>query len=104
MERQEAKVIADIKKSAKAGQLVSARESYLLCIMPKLSVSHSFDVYDMYILCVPQDVVKVMAKDLVRTRRYIKKMIMMKTQIQAVSLKIQVCVCVCVYAYTFTRI
>ncbi len=33
-----------------------------------------------------------MAKDLVRTRRYIKKMIMMKTQVQAVSLKIQVCV------------
>ncbi len=32
-----------------------------------------------------------MAKDLVRTRRYIKKMIMMKTQVQAVSLKIQVC-------------
>ncbi len=35
-----------------------------------------------------------MAKDLVRTRRYIKKMIMMKTQIQAVSLKIQVIGCV----------
>eukprot|EP00730_Choanoeca_flexa_P016990 TRINITY_DN8121_c0_g2_i2.p2 TRINITY_DN8121_c0_g2~~TRINITY_DN8121_c0_g2_i2.p2 ORF type:complete len:211 (+),score=77.04 TRINITY_DN8121_c0_g2_i2:1929-2561(+) len=32
---------------------------------------------------------KIMAKDVVRTRRYIKKMIMMKTQIQAVSLKIQ---------------
>ena len=30
-----------------------------------------------------------MAKDLVRTRQYIKKMIMMRTQIQAVSLKIQ---------------
>lgn len=33
---------------------------------------------------------KIMAKDVVRTRRYIKKMVMMKTQIQAVSLKIQV--------------
>lgn len=32
---------------------------------------------------------KVMAKDVVRTRRYQNKMIMMKTQIQAVSLKIQ---------------
>ncbi|EDQ90236.1 uncharacterized protein MONBRDRAFT_20615, partial [Monosiga brevicollis MX1] len=32
---------------------------------------------------------KIMAKDVVRTRRYVKKMIMMKTQIQAVSLKIQ---------------
>ncbi|RWS09301.1 hypothetical protein B4U79_07589 [Dinothrombium tinctorium] len=33
--------------------------------------------------------VKVMAKDLVRTRRYIKKFILMKTNIQAVSLKVQ---------------
>merc|ERR1740124_424578 len=32
--------------------------------------------------------VKVMAKDLVRTRRYVKKFIMMKANIQAVSLKI----------------
>ena len=30
-----------------------------------------------------------MAKDLVRTRRYIKKFIMMRANIQAVSLKIQ---------------
>ena len=35
------------------------------------------------------DAVKVMAKDLVRTRRYIKKFIMMKANIQAVSLKVQ---------------
>uniref|UniRef100_A0A915HS42 Charged multivesicular body protein 2a n=1 Tax=Romanomermis culicivorax TaxID=13658 RepID=A0A915HS42_ROMCU len=35
------------------------------------------------------DAVKVMAKDLVRTRRYIKKFILMKANIQAVSLKIQ---------------
>lgn len=33
--------------------------------------------------------VKVMAKDLVRTRRYVKKFIMMKANIQAVALKIQ---------------
>ena len=31
-----------------------------------------------------------MAKDLVRTRRYVKKFIMMRANIQAVSLKIQV--------------
>lgn len=36
------------------------------------------------------DAAKIMAKDVVRTRRFQKKMIMMKTQIQAVSLKIQV--------------
>lgn len=36
-----------------------------------------------------QDAVKIMAKDLVRTRRYVKKFIMMRANIQAVSLKIQ---------------
>ena len=36
-----------------------------------------------------QDAVKVMAKDLVRTRRYVKKFILMRANIQAVSLKIQ---------------
>ncbi|XP_041354218.1 charged multivesicular body protein 2a-like [Gigantopelta aegis] len=56
MEQQEKKVIADIKKMAKAGQM---------------------------------DAVKVMAKDLVRTRRYVKKFISMRANIQAVSLKIQ---------------
>jgi len=55
MEQQEKKIIADIKKMAKMGQM---------------------------------DAVKVMAKDLVRTRRYVKKFIMMRAQIQAVSLKI----------------
>lgn len=35
------------------------------------------------------DAVKIMAKDLVRTRRYEKKFILMKANIQAVSLKIQ---------------
>lgn len=56
MEQQEKKVIADIKKLAKDGQM---------------------------------DAVKIMAKDLVRTRRYIKKFMVMKANIQAVSLKIQ---------------
>ncbi len=56
MERQEKKIIMDIKKAAKDGQT---------------------------------DSVKIMAKDLVRTRRYIKKFILMKANIQAVSLKIQ---------------
>ncbi|KAK9731477.1 Snf7 [Popillia japonica] len=56
MEQQEKKVIADIKKMAKEGQM---------------------------------DAVKIMAKDLVRTRRYVKKFMVMKANIQAVSLKIQ---------------
>lgn len=56
MEQQEKKIIADIKKMAKDGQM---------------------------------DAVKIMAKDLVRTRRYVKKFILMRANIQAVSLKIQ---------------
>ncbi|GJQ87627.1 hypothetical protein Trydic_g17455 [Trypoxylus dichotomus] len=56
MEQQEKKIIADIKKMAKEGQM---------------------------------DAVKIMARDLVRTRRYVKKFMLMKANIQAVSLKIQ---------------
>uniref|UniRef100_A0A0B7ATK8 Charged multivesicular body protein 2a n=1 Tax=Arion vulgaris TaxID=1028688 RepID=A0A0B7ATK8_9EUPU len=56
MEQQEKKVIADIKKMAKQGQM---------------------------------DAVKIMAKDLVRTRRYVKKFISLRANIQAVALKIQ---------------
>ncbi|XP_028845721.1 charged multivesicular body protein 2a-like [Denticeps clupeoides] len=55
LERQEKKIIVDIKKMAKQGQM---------------------------------DAVKIMAKDLVRTRRYIKKFIMMRANIQAVGVKI----------------
>lgn len=56
MEQQEKKIINDIKKLAKEGQM---------------------------------DAVKIMAQDLVRTRRYTKKFMLMKANIQAVSLKIQ---------------
>ncbi|ORX56920.1 charged multivesicular body protein 2a [Hesseltinella vesiculosa] len=56
LERQEKKLIADIKKSAKANQMNAC---------------------------------KVMAMDLVRTRRYIQKFYQMKTQLQAVGLRIQ---------------
>ncbi|KAF5331026.1 hypothetical protein D9619_005720 [Psilocybe cf. subviscida] len=56
LEQSEKKLIADIKKSAKAGQLNAC---------------------------------KVMAKDLVRTRRYVHKFYQMRTQLQAVSLRIQ---------------
>ena len=56
LEAQEKKLILDIKKSAKAGQMGSA---------------------------------KIMAKDLVRTRRYISKFYGMRTQLQAVSLRLQ---------------
>lgn len=55
MEQQEKKIIIDIKKMAKQGQM---------------------------------DAVKIMAKDLVRTRRYVKKFMLMRANIQAVSLKL----------------
>ncbi|CAA7270153.1 unnamed protein product [Cyclocybe aegerita] len=56
LEQSEKKLVMDIKKSAKAGQLNAC---------------------------------KVMAKDLVRTRRYVHKFYQMRTQLQAVSLRIQ---------------
>ncbi|KAJ3742036.1 vacuolar sorting protein DID4 [Lentinula detonsa] len=56
LEQSEKKLIIDIKKSAKAGQLNAC---------------------------------KVMAKDLVRTRRYVQKFYQMRTQLQAVGLRIQ---------------
>jgi hypothetical protein len=57
LEQQEKKLISDIKKSAKAGQMPAC---------------------------------KVIAKDLVRTRRRISKFYQMKTQLQGISLRIQV--------------
>ncbi|KAI0290487.1 SNF7 family protein [Russula brevipes] len=56
LEQSEKKLITDIKKSAKGGQLNAC---------------------------------KVMAKDLVRTRRYVQKFYQMRTQLQAVGLRIQ---------------
>ncbi|KAG9318366.1 vacuolar sorting protein DID4 [Chiua virens] len=56
LEQSEKKLVLDIKKSAKSGQVNAC---------------------------------KVMAKDLVRTRRYIQKFYQMRTQLQAVGLRIQ---------------
>ncbi|KAJ1665351.1 ESCRT-III subunit protein did4 [Coemansia sp. RSA 1813] len=56
MEVQEKKLIADIKKTAQAGQINAC---------------------------------KVMAKDLVRTRRYIQKFYQMRTSLQGVALRVQ---------------
>merc|ERR1711991_21101 len=56
MQKQEKKIIIDIKKAAKEGQMGSA---------------------------------KIMARDLVRTRKYIQKFYQMRTQLQGVSLRIQ---------------
>ena len=56
LERQEKKLVVDIKKMAKSGQM---------------------------------DAVRIMAKDLVRTRNFIKKFILMRANIQAIALKVQ---------------
>merc|ERR1719164_50634 len=56
LERQEKKLMTDIKKEAKAGRIDTAR---------------------------------IMAKDLVRTRAYIKKMYKMKSHMEAISLRLQ---------------
>ncbi|EKM82936.1 hypothetical protein AGABI1DRAFT_82635 [Agaricus bisporus var. burnettii JB137-S8] len=56
LEASEKKLVADIKRSAKSGQMNAC---------------------------------KVMAKDLVRTRRYVQKFYQMRTQLQAVGLRIQ---------------
>ncbi|XP_005062677.1 PREDICTED: charged multivesicular body protein 2a, partial [Ficedula albicollis] len=56
LEQQEKKIIVDIKKMAKQGQM---------------------------------DAVRVMAKDLVRTRRYVRKFIAMRANVQGVALRVQ---------------
>eukprot|EP01122_Echinamoeba_exundans_P004469 TRINITY_DN1450_c0_g1_i2.p2 TRINITY_DN1450_c0_g1~~TRINITY_DN1450_c0_g1_i2.p2 ORF type:complete len:251 (-),score=68.00 TRINITY_DN1450_c0_g1_i2:995-1747(-) len=56
LQQSEKKIIMDIKKSAKVGQMGAA---------------------------------KIMAKDLVRTRKHVEKMYKMKTQLQTVSLRLQ---------------
>ena len=79
MEQQEKKLIADIKKTAKDGQMVG-------------NWSYNLSFLVQFLLCTNdtlQESVKIMAKDLVRTRRYIKKFTLMKANIQGVSLKIQ---------------
>jgi charged multivesicular body protein 2A len=82
LESQEKKVIVDIKKMAKMGQMVRVWSiwifmSFALHLRPGTDSNCNF-----------KDAVKVMAKDLVRTRQASKKFMLMKANIQAVSLKI----------------
>lgn len=88
LEQQEKKLIMDIKKSAKAGQMVrhipiSWRfgDSDALCEVPCFNRAVNIVNH--------QNACKVMAKDLVRTRNYVQKFYQMRTQLQAVSLRIQ---------------
>ena len=56
LERQEKKLVVDIRKMAKSGQM---------------------------------EAVKIMAKDLVRTRAFVKRFILMRANIQGIALKVQ---------------
>lgn len=68
LESQETKLVTDIKRCARQGQTV--------CLFPSV-LSHN------------QSACKVMARDLVRTRRNIHKFYQMSTQLQAVGLRMQ---------------
>ena len=72
MEQQEKKIIADIKKMAKQGQMDAVK------IMAKVSKC-----------LINSEREQFSVQDLVRTRRYVKKFMLMRANIQAVSLKIQ---------------
>lgn len=87
LEAQEKKIIADIKKMAKQGQMVSREAEGQTPVHGSRWTAISISISNLLLLV--QDAVKIMAKDLVRTRRYVKKFIMMRANIQAVSLKIQ---------------
>ena len=122
LEQQEKKLIADIRKAAKNGQMV--RLLALRCValrccfgMPSLrrvryhrrharrvaltsawrhfSTDAALAILASWLrrryddLTRAQGSCKVMAKDLVRTRRYVSKFYSMRTQLQAISLRIQ---------------
>ena len=75
MEQQEKKIIADIKKMAKQGQMDAVK------IMAKVKIP--FFLFFTFLKRI------FIFQDLVRTRRYVKKFMLMRANIQAVSLKIQ---------------
>ena len=78
LEQSEKKLITDIRKSAKSGQIV--RSPALPLHYPAKWANPGRRA---------QNACKVMAKDLVRTRRYVQKFYQMRTQLQAVALRIQ---------------
>lgn len=109
LEQQEKKLILDIKNSARKGEIVSrplspppaesrprVRESLARGCSSPWAIP-SVAGYTAKLPLTPpspsprraQGPCKVMAKDLVRTRRYVSKFYTMKTQLQGVSLRIQ---------------
>ena len=102
LQNQEKKLVAEIKKTAKQGQMVMplhASLSYCTVIGTRYVSFHlrARDTSGAKInaeldspICCMQDAVKVMAKSLVRNRHAVTKMYGLKSQLQAVSLRIAV--------------
>lgn len=85
LEQQEVKLKNDIKKAAKNNQIVRHRRCRRFngeCAANPSAASMRWTW--------PQNAAKIMAKDMVRTRRYIQKFHQMHAQLQAVSLRMQV--------------
>ena len=102
LQMQEKKIIAEIRKAAAANQQVSLplrclradllRAHIAACTQPRLCASREPELCltgDVSVGYIPQSAAKIMAKDLVRTRRHITKFYQMKTHLQGVSLKLQ---------------
>ncbi|KAL3642913.1 hypothetical protein CASFOL_013728 [Castilleja foliolosa] len=84
LQTQEKKLIAEIKKSAKQGQMEISSGSF------KFLLPAPADFIQL-ITCLIRHcgAVKVMAKDLIRTRHQVEKFYKLKSQLQGVSLRIQ---------------
>ncbi|CAL5398518.1 unnamed protein product [Camellia sinensis] len=83
LQAQEKKLIAEIKKSAKQGQMLtnSALGIFIFNKSEELALFPS--------ILYPGGAVKVMAKDLIRTRHQVEKFYKLKSQLQGVALRIQ---------------
>ena len=89
LQQQEKKLIMEIKKMAKEGQMVSWGRTGGRgggAADPRSARSPPPNTH----LSTPQDAVKVMAKSLVRNRHAVNKLFQLKSQLQAVSLRIAV--------------
>jgi len=88
LQNQEKKLIVEIKKTAKQGQMARPSPAGPPGARPKLAAWASAP--DPRACAGAQDAVKVMAKSLVRNRHAVIKMYGLKSQLQAVSLRIAV--------------
>ena len=87
LQNQEKKTVAEIKKMAKEGQMVSYVHHEQIAALYRQSC---IDLPNMAMpACLMQDAVKVMAKSLIRNRHAVTKLHALKSQLQAVLLRIQ---------------